>query len=63
MRMAQGLKTTPDEPLGVSGSATKAKATKRTAFVDRLNIAAERRSERDLEITVIQAEALATLRR
>jgi transcriptional regulator with XRE-family HTH domain len=63
VRMAQGLKTTPDELLGVSGGATKAKATKRTALVDRLNIAAERMSERDLEITVIQAEALATLRR
>jgi transcriptional regulator with XRE-family HTH domain len=63
VRMAQGLKTTPDELLGVSGGASKAKATKRTALVNRLIIATDRLSERDLELTVVQAEAVAALRR
>jgi transcriptional regulator with XRE-family HTH domain len=63
VRMAQGLKTTPDELLGVSGGAAKAKATKRTALVNRLIIATDRLSERDLELTVVQAEAVAALRR
>jgi transcriptional regulator with XRE-family HTH domain len=63
VRMAHGLKTTPDDLLGVSGGAAKAKPTKRTALVDRLIIAAERLSERDLELTVVQAEAVAALRR
>lgn len=63
VRMAQGLKTTPDELLGVSVGGAKGKATKRTALVDRLMIATDRLSERDLELTVIQTEAVAALRR
>ena len=55
-RIAQTLGTTPNELLGF-GSDTK--PSKRSLLKDRLNVAAMAMDERQLEMTVIQAEAVA----
>lgn len=56
VRIATVLETTPNELL-CFGAETK--RTARDLLRDRLNIAAESMGDRELEITVIQAEALA----
>jgi transcriptional regulator with XRE-family HTH domain len=58
VRIARTLETTPDELLGVG---TEPKRSKRSVLKDRLNVAASAMDDRELEITVIQAEALASL--
>jgi transcriptional regulator with XRE-family HTH domain len=57
-RIARALQTTPNELLGF-GAETK--RSKRTALRDRLNAAADAMDDRELEITVVQAEAIAAL--
>ena len=57
-RIAGALETSPNELLGFGPDQ---KRSKRSILKDRLNIAANAMDERALEITVIQAEALAAL--
>jgi len=57
-RIARALQTTPSELLGFG---PETKRSKRTALRDRLNAAADAMDDRALEITVVQAEAIAAL--
>ncbi len=57
IRIATVLQTTPNELLGFG---PEAKRSKRALLRDRLNAAAGAMDDRELEITVIQAEAIAT---
>jgi transcriptional regulator with XRE-family HTH domain len=56
VRIAESLQTTPNDLLGVGD---KKKTSSRTVLVDRLNSAALGLSDHDLEIVVLQTEALA----
>ena len=56
LRIAEVLQTSPNELLGF---APEAKRSKRTLLKDRLNAAANAMDDRELEITVVQAEAVA----
>jgi transcriptional regulator with XRE-family HTH domain len=56
-RIAKILETTPNELLGFGA---EAKRSKRSTLKDRLNVAANAMDDRELEITVIQAEAVAS---
>lgn len=56
VRIAKALQTSPNELLGF---AAEAKRSKRSLLRDRLNAAAEAMDDRELEITVVHAEALA----
>jgi transcriptional regulator with XRE-family HTH domain len=58
VRIAKVLETTPNELLGFG---PETKRSKRSLLRDRLNAAANTMDERELEITVIQAEAIALL--
>lgn len=55
VRIAEALQTTPNDLLGVGD---KRKPTPRTFLIDRLNSAAQQLSDHDLEIVVMQTEAL-----
>jgi len=57
-RIARALQTTPSELLGFG---PEPKRSRRTALRDRLNAAADAMDDRELEITVVQAEAIAGL--
>ena len=57
-RIARALQTTPSELLGFG---PETKRSRRTALRDRLNAAADAMDDRALEITVVQAEAIAAL--
>jgi transcriptional regulator with XRE-family HTH domain len=56
VRIAKALQTSPNELLGF---AAETKRSKRALMRDRLNAAAEAMDDRELEITVVHAEALA----
>ena len=56
VRIAKALQTSPNDLLGF---AAETKRSKRTLLRDRLNAAAEAMDDRELEITVVHAEALA----
>jgi transcriptional regulator with XRE-family HTH domain len=56
VRIAKALQTSPNELLGFAG---ETKRSKRALLRDRLNAAAEAMDDRELEITVVQAEAIA----
>ena len=56
VRIAKVLEATPNELLGVG---TEPKRSKRTVLKERLSVAANAMDDRELEITVIQAEAVA----
>jgi hypothetical protein len=56
VRIAKTLQTSPNELLGF---AAETKRSKRSLLRDRLNAAAEAMDDRELEITVVHAEALA----
>jgi transcriptional regulator with XRE-family HTH domain len=58
VRIAKVLETTPDKLLGFG---LELKRSKRILLRDRLNAAAKAMGNRELEITVIQAEAVASL--
>lgn len=58
VRIATVLETTPNELLGFG---PETKRSKRSLMRDRLNAAASAMDDRELEITVIQAEAVASL--
>ncbi len=58
VRIASVLETTPNELLGI-GAETK--RSKRAVLRDRLNVAANAMDERELYLTVVQAEAVAAL--
>jgi transcriptional regulator with XRE-family HTH domain len=58
VRIAKVLETTPNELLGFG---PEAKRSRRSLMRDRLNAAASAMDDRELEITVIQAEAVASL--
>lgn len=58
VRIAKVLETTPNELLGFG---PEAKRSRRSLMRDRLNAAANAMDDRELEITVIQAEAVASL--
>jgi transcriptional regulator with XRE-family HTH domain len=57
VRIAKVLETTPNELLGFGA---EPKRSKRAVLKDRLNAAANAMDERALDITVIQAEAVAS---
>jgi len=57
VRIAEVLQTTPNDLLGVGD---KVNPSPRTVLVDRLNSAAQGLSDHDLEIVVVQTEALAS---
>ena len=57
VRIATVLETTPNELLGFG---PETKRSKRSLMRDRLNAAASAMDDRELEITVIQAEAVAS---
>lgn len=59
VKIAATLQTTPDDLLGVGG---KQKASPRSVLVDRLSSAAQTLSDHDLEVVVVQTEALASRR-
>lgn len=61
-RIASGLKTTPNDLLGVR-TADAASNTKKSQMIDRLILAAEQLLDRDLETAVVQIEAVVKLRR
>lgn len=63
VRIAAAMKTTPNDLLGVNGTEAGSKASKKGQLIDRLNIAAEKLADRDLEAAVVQVEAVAKLRR
>jgi len=56
VRIAGALETTPNELLGVGEQKDK---SARSLLVDRLNSAAQGLSDHDLEVVVLQTEALA----
>jgi transcriptional regulator with XRE-family HTH domain len=56
LRIAKALQTSPNDLLGF---AAETKRSKRTLLRDRLNAAAEAMDDRELEMTVVQAEAIA----
>ncbi len=56
VRIARALQTSPNELLGFG---TEAKRSKRTLLRDRLSAAANAMDDRQLEMTVVQAEAIA----
>ena len=56
VRIARALQTSPNELLGF---AAEKKRSKRALLRDRLNAAADAMDDRELEITVVQAEAIA----
>ena len=56
VRIAKTLQTSPNELLGF---AAETKRSKRALLRDRLNAAADAMDDRELEITVVHAEALA----
>lgn len=58
VRIARVLETTPNELLSFG---PEAKRSKRALLRDRLNAAANAMDDRELEITVVQAEAVALL--
>lgn len=58
LRIAKVLKTTPNILLGFESDDGK---SKRRLLTDRLNVAAHAMGDRELEITVIQAEAVAAV--
>jgi transcriptional regulator with XRE-family HTH domain len=58
VRIAKVLETTPNELLGFG---PEVKRSKRMLLRDRLNAAANAMGERELEITVVQAEAVALM--
>lgn len=58
VRIARVLQTTPNELLGF---APETKRSRRALLRDRLNAAAGAMDDRELEIAVIQAEAIAAL--
>ena len=60
VQIAKVLETTPNELL--SFGASDPKRTRRTLLRDRLNAAANAMRDAELEITVVQAEALAASR-
>jgi len=55
-RIAKALQTSPNDLLGF---AAETKRSKRALLRDRLNAAAEAMDDRQLEMTVVQAEAVA----
>jgi transcriptional regulator with XRE-family HTH domain len=57
IRIAKVLETTPNELLGFG---PEPRRSKRTILADRLQVAAKTMDDRALEITVIQAEAVAS---
>lgn len=57
-RIARTLQTTPNELLGFG---PEPKRSRRTVLRERLNAAADAMDDRELEITVVQAEAIAAL--
>jgi len=57
IRIAGALETSPNELLGFGPDQ---KRSKRAVLKDRLNVAANAMGERELELTVIQAEAVAS---
>jgi transcriptional regulator with XRE-family HTH domain len=57
VRIAKVLETTPNDLLGFG---LEGKRSKRTALKERLNVAANAMDDRALDITVIQAEAVAS---
>ena len=59
VRIATILESTPNELLGFGNEMRR---TGRDRLTDRLNVAAKSMDDRELEITVIQAEAVATKR-
>ena len=59
VRIAKALATTPNELLGFS---TVSKATKKDVLVDRLAVAAAGLTTTELEIVLVQTEALAVRR-
>jgi transcriptional regulator with XRE-family HTH domain len=59
VRIARVLETTPNELLGVG---PEPKRTKRSILRDRLSSAVSAMDERELQLTVIQAEAVAASR-
>jgi transcriptional regulator with XRE-family HTH domain len=56
VRIARALQTSPNDLLGF---APETKRSKRTLLRDRLNAAAEAMDDRQAEMTVVQAEAIA----
>jgi len=56
VRIAKALQTSPNDLLGF---AAETKRSKRTLLRDRLNTAADAMDDRQLEMTVVQAEAIA----
>jgi transcriptional regulator with XRE-family HTH domain len=56
VRIAKALQTSPNDLLGF---AAETKRSKRTLLRDRLNSAADVMDDRQLEMTVVQAEAIA----
>lgn len=62
VRIAKILETTPDELLGF-GERKPSPRSKRAVLKDRLTTAANAMADRELEMTVVQAEAIATLQR
>lgn len=56
LRIAGALQTSPNALLGFDAAATK---SRRGLLIDRLNAAAHAMDDRELEITIIQAEAVA----
>jgi transcriptional regulator with XRE-family HTH domain len=61
VRIAAALETTPDRLLTVD--AKKAEPSRRAVLRDRLSSAAKALTEKDLELVVVQTEALARHRR
>jgi transcriptional regulator with XRE-family HTH domain len=61
VRISQGLETTPDALLGVSEDKTK--QSRRSVLRDRLLSAINGLRDQDLELAVVQIEALAKFRR
>ena len=60
VRIAEALQTTPDALLGVAGLGSP---SSRSLLVDRLNSAATALKDEDLEVIIVQTEALASRRR
>jgi transcriptional regulator with XRE-family HTH domain len=59
VRIADSLETTPNELLGLLAEQKK---TRRSVLLERLNAAANQLSERNLEMIVLQTEAIARVR-
>jgi len=60
VRIAEALRTTPDVLLGV---ADPKPASARSRLMDRLNSAAQALTDQDLELVIVQTEALAGRKR